>query len=85
MKWLSAYPLMKWLRAPYKDNGHLTVAQRHYNICHAKTRRVIERAFALLKGRFRRLKYVDVNSIERLVKIIESACYPHNYMPVCAR
>ena len=61
---------------PYKDN-HITVAQRHYNISHAKAF-IIERAFVLLKGRFRRLKYVDVNSIERLVKIIESGCYLHN-------
>ena len=74
----SAYPLLEWLMTPYRDNGHLTQAERNYNKCHAKARCPIERAFALLKGRFPRLKYVDCNTIQAIVNVIECACYLHN-------
>jgi len=38
----------------------------------------IERAFGLLKGRFRRLKMIDVASVERATKLIAAACILHN-------
>ena len=59
----SAYPLTSWLMSSFRDNGHLTPQQRNYNFLHSSSRMVIERAFALLKGRFRRLKYVDMDVI----------------------
>ena len=34
----SAYPLLPQLMVPYKDNGHLTPAQRKYNSCLSSTR-----------------------------------------------
>ena len=37
---------------PYRDNGHLTVKQKHFNFCHSSARMAIERSFGLLKGRF---------------------------------
>ncbi|XP_071579325.1 putative nuclease HARBI1 [Temnothorax nylanderi] len=49
----SAYKLHENLLVPYRDNGHLTERQRNYNFCHSSARIVIERAFGLLKGRFR--------------------------------
>lgn len=49
----SAYKLHENLLVPYRDNGHLTERERNYNFCHASARIVIERAFGLLKGRFR--------------------------------
>ena len=51
-----AYPLDSWLLVAYRDNGHLTAVQKKFNLKLSMTRSVIERAFALLKGRFRRLK-----------------------------
>ena len=60
----SAYPLAPWLLTPYRDNGHLTSKQRNYNFLHSSTRMAIERAFALLKGRFRRLEYMDIDRVE---------------------
>ena len=39
---------------------------------------VIERAFALLKGRFRRLKYVDIDKVDDIPKIVIAACVLHN-------
>ncbi|XP_062512091.1 putative nuclease HARBI1 [Corticium candelabrum] len=74
----SAYPLSSWLMTPYKDNGHLSEKQRNYNFLHSSTRMAIERAFALLKGRFRRLKYVDIDRLEDVPDIILAACTLHN-------
>ena len=66
----TAYPLQTWIMTPYKDNGHLTEQQKTYNHLHCSTRMVIERAFALLKGRFRRLKYVDIDKVDDIPKIV---------------
>ena len=79
----SAYPLTPWLLTPYRDNGHLTAKQRNYNFLHSSSRMVIERAFALLKGRFPRLKYVDIDRLEDLPTIILAACTMHNICLVC--
>jgi hypothetical protein len=49
----AAYPLKQWLLTPYRDNGHLNHQQLRYNLQLSSKRHVIERAFALLKGRFR--------------------------------
>ena len=39
---------------------------------------VIERAFSLLKGRFRRLKYLDMIKIDEIPTIIIVSCVLHN-------
>lgn len=74
----SAYPLTTWLMPPFRDNGHLSDKQIHYNYLHSSTRMVIERAFALLKGRFRRLKYMDIDRVEDIPSIILACCTLHN-------
>lgn len=51
----SAYSLHEHLMTPYRDNGYLTNKQKNYNFCHSSARIVIERAFGLLKGRFKSL------------------------------
>ncbi|KAB0804577.1 hypothetical protein PPYR_01547 [Photinus pyralis] len=74
----SAYPLTSKLLVPFKDYGQLTEVQKHYNTAHAKTRVPIEQAFALLKGRFRRLKLVENTRIDRIPIMVVSACILHN-------
>lgn len=74
----AAYPLREWLLTPYRDNGHLTPQQTRYNIALSSKRQVIERAFSILKGRFRRLKYVNMKSVEDICKAISCACIIHN-------
>ncbi|KAJ8912604.1 hypothetical protein NQ315_000473 [Exocentrus adspersus] len=74
----SAYPLKSNLLVPYKDNGHLTNIQRHYNTVFAKARVTIEHTFALLKGRFRRLNLVETRRIEMVPQIIVVSCILHN-------
>lgn len=73
-----AYPLHKWLLTPYRDNGHLTQEQKKFNYLLSANRVVIERAFGLLKGRFRRLSFIDTHSIQDAVKIIMTSCVFHN-------
>jgi len=41
-------------------------------------RQVIERAFALLKGRFRRLKYLHMSCINLIPYVILACCVLHN-------
>ena len=70
----AAYPLKTWIMTPYKDNGHLTEQQKTYNFyLHSLARMVIERAFALLKGRFRRVKYVDIDKVD--VMLVEGRLF----------
>lgn len=74
----AAYPLLPTLLVPYKDNGHLTPPQVLYNSAHSSIRCTIKRAFAQLKGRFCRLKYIDVDSIEQIPIVIMGCCVLHN-------
>ncbi|XP_067138433.1 putative nuclease HARBI1 [Centruroides vittatus] len=74
----AAYPLMVSLMVPFKNNGHLTTKMHTYNNKLSKSRIVIERSFALLKGRFRRLKYFDANKTSMLPLYILLACVLHN-------
>ncbi|XP_011149399.1 putative nuclease HARBI1 [Harpegnathos saltator] len=76
----SAYPLMINLMTPFRDNGHLTAKQTNYNVKLSNIRSIIERAIGLLKGKFRRLKYLDI-STPALGNIIIAAAYiMHNFL-----
>lgn len=72
-----AYPLREWLMTPYRDNGHLSERQRNFNNKLSANRVVIERAFGLLKGRFRRLNFIDAE-VKTAVQIIMCAAILHN-------
>ena len=69
-----AYPLETWLMPPFKDDRHLTNQQKRYNLIHSSTRMVIERVFSVLKGKFRRLKYLDTIKIDEIPTIIIVDC-----------
>ncbi|XP_036346393.1 putative nuclease HARBI1, partial [Rhagoletis pomonella] len=53
----SAYPCKKYLVTPYRDNGHLTNAQKYFNLNLSSGRIAIEHSFGMLKQRFRQLYY----------------------------
>ncbi|XP_050516925.1 putative nuclease HARBI1 [Diabrotica virgifera virgifera] len=76
----SAYPLMNNLMKPYQDNGHLTPVQINYNTKLSSIRSVIERAFGLLKVKFRRLKYLDVKNGQTANRIVLAACILYNFI-----
>ena len=56
-----AYPCNRFCIPPYIERAGITAEQINFNGLQAKTRQVIERSFALLFGRFRRLRYLDMN------------------------
>ncbi|KAJ8968618.1 hypothetical protein NQ314_002217 [Rhamnusium bicolor] len=58
-----AYPCLPTLIVPYKDNGHLNQNQRHFNYRLYVVRSIIEKAFALLRKRFRCTKFLDIKNI----------------------
>ncbi|KAH7964276.1 hypothetical protein HPB51_027487 [Rhipicephalus microplus] len=75
----AAYPLLLWLLPPYR---HVTSSWQpwmsKFNHVHSRQRFVVETAFGLLKGRFRRVDKIDVNSIPQAVEIVMAACVLHN-------
>ena len=76
----SAYPISKNLMTPFRDNGHLTLEEKRYNSAHSSTRVDIERAFGLLKGKFRKLKFLDMRNVEDIPSTILTCCALHNFI-----
>ncbi|KAL1418795.1 hypothetical protein MTO96_025680 [Rhipicephalus appendiculatus] len=75
----SAYPLLPWLMTPYKNSQQrFPVGKKRYNKHQSQQRDAIENAFGLLKQRFRRLYFVDANSIKQCCLIVMAACVLHN-------
>lgn len=73
-----AYPLLEKLLVPYRDVRVLTPQERNFNYRLSSVRNCIERAFALLKKRWRCLKFLDVRNIEWIPKYIMACCVLHN-------
>lgn len=74
-----AYKLHENLLIPYRDNGHLTERQRNYNFVHSSARMAIERAFGLLKGRFRSLlTTLALDRVDLISLHILACCVLHN-------
>lgn len=67
----SAYPCNKYLITPYKNNGHLTRAQKQFNIKLSSGRVCIEQ-------RFRQLNYCKLRGIKKLCHFIRACCVLHN-------
>lgn len=74
----NAYPLRNWLVSPFKNYVHLTPQQQRYNTKLSSARQSVERCFAHLKGRFRRLKEVTLHDPRHIVKLIMAGCILHN-------
>lgn len=75
----NAYPNSNFVITPFRDNGHLTSQQISFNIRLSSVRQVIERAFGRLKGKFRKLKMLDVTTVEHANLIIAACCVLHNF------
>ncbi|KAJ1114299.1 hypothetical protein NDU88_002538 [Pleurodeles waltl] len=75
----SGYPNLSWLLTPVKNPR--TRAEERYNEAHGRTRRVIERAFGLLKARFRCLHMTGGSLVcppKKVCQIIVACCMLHN-------
>lgn len=75
----AAYPIHRHVMVPFRDNGFLTVLEKNYNYCLSSTRMVIERAFGLLKMRFRiLLNCLPLLEIKYIPQFIIACCVLHN-------
>lgn len=75
----SAFGLKTWLMTPYRDRNNLTRKQKYHNYCLSSDRVVIEQAFGILKGRWRRLQYINTYNICKAIEIATAACILHNF------
>jgi len=73
-----AYPPFRWLLKPFARHRHLTRRQRKFNRCVSSARAVVERAFGLLKMRWRCLNKKLEVEIENVPAIIIACCVLHN-------
>lgn len=74
-----AYPTLEWCMEPYIDRGKLTSAQKHFNHILSQTRQTVERSFALLFGRWRRLKFLDMTRTDLVPATVMACCVLHNF------
>lgn len=74
----SAYPLMRQVIVPFRDNGHLTPQKRYFNTKLSSCRITVEHTFGELKQRFRKLYKCELRKIERIVTLIYACCVLHN-------
>ena len=74
-----AYPLLPWLLKPYPINVILNRSQRNYNKTLSSARSSVERAFGILKARWRiLLKRLD-NKFCNIPEVILTCCILHNF------
>ena len=62
---------------PFKDFSNLSPEQKRYNYIHSSSRICIERVFGTLKGRLRRLRYIDMKDMPEVIKFVLSCCILH--------
>ena len=73
-----AYPPTTWQVKPYSFNLNLSDTEKSFNKHLSSTRATVERAFGVLKGRWRcLLKRLD-NDLESVSSIIITCCVLHN-------
>ena len=79
----AAYACLDWLIPPFKELGNVNDEKRLFNKRHCGTRVHVERAFGMVKGRFRKLKYIDMDIIEDMNQVIVSCFVLHNICQIC--
>ena len=64
---------------PFRNNGHLLANRIRFNKVLSSCRQIVERSISLLKGRWRKLSYLNHSSVMLMTKIIMGACVLHNF------
>ncbi|XP_046393694.1 putative nuclease HARBI1 [Ischnura elegans] len=79
----AAYAIDPHFMVPYKDHGHMTERQRFFNRSLSQARMVIERAFGLMKGRWRSLlNCLPMTCITKIPQYIITCAVLHNVCEV---
>ena len=74
----SAYPPFRWLLKPFTRHRNLTAEEKHFNRTVSSARSMVERAFGLLKMRWRCLYKTLEADVEHVATIIIACCVLHN-------
>ena len=74
----AAYPLSTWMVVPYIHNALLNNQQIYFNAQLAKVQSVMTHTVGLLRGRFPRLNYIHMKSLDAIRHAIITACVLHN-------
>ncbi|XP_064487595.1 putative nuclease HARBI1 [Ornithodoros turicata] len=74
----AANPLRQYLLTNYRDYRNLSKAQREFNKKFSATPVLIENAFSTLKKRFRQPMYLELHTVDWLIKFILACCVLHN-------
>ena len=77
-----AYPLLKWLMKPYSLMAALTAEEKKFNECLSSSRSVVERAFGILKARWRCLLVLLDANLENVSDTIISCFTLHNFCQI---
>lgn len=76
----SACPLSISIITSFRDTGCLSKQEMRFNVEHSSVRGVVERAFVLLKGKFRRLKSLAMSLEHQIPEVIMVCLYLHNFI-----
>lgn len=74
----SAYPPLRWIVKPYTLHRHLTLEERQFNRSLSSTRSIVERAFGILKTRWRCLYKTLEQTVVNVSYIVMACCVLHN-------
>lgn len=79
------YPLLEELLTPFEDTENLNSQQMTFNLRFNSIRSTIDSAFGMLKGKWKRLKYLDMSDIHLINNIIQGCCVLHNFILMNAK
>lgn len=74
------YSMHTHLMVPFRDNDQLTEAQQKFNRHHTAAWIHVQRAFALLKSNYQRLRFLDMRLLEAIPVVIGASCVLHNFI-----
>ena len=72
------FPLSKHVMTPYIDNGHLNPKEQEYNKQHLSAMLTISKAVGVLKARYNRLKFLQMQHLAQCSIAIKACCILHN-------
>ena len=75
----SPYPLPVWLLKPFSTRGNILRQEKKINEKFSAMRAVVERAFRMLKGRWRILSKKTEQHYKSVSRTITAACVLHNF------
>lgn len=73
-----AYPPLRWILKPYARHRNLTPEEVNFNTTLSQARSAVERAFGLLKTRWRCLYKKLEQNLENIPMVIIACCVLHN-------